>query len=110
MNIQLVPRVCKGLADQANCKQVVEICGPDANLDLCTAKAVGKEIGHAIIDPSPLTGVKAIYGAGKSSYHVVMKNGHDYLHTFAKDLIQNVGGDGKIGAVGSFISNVLGVQ
>lgn len=108
MKIELVPRVCQQLMDQANCKQVVELCGADANLDFCTAKLVSKEIGKSVIDPAPLAGVKAIYGVGKSTYHVTMQGGHDFLHTFAKDLIQNIGGDGKVHAVGGFISKVLG--
>lgn len=104
VNIQLVPRVCKGLADQANCEKVVELCGVDSNLDLCTAKLVAK----GIFNPEPMVVVKSLYGFGKDTYHATMQGGHDYLHTFAKDLIQNIGGDGKIGVVGSFIAKVIG--
>ena len=109
MNIQLIPRVCQPLADQANCAKVVELCGANADLDLCTAKIIGKTVGSAVIDPAPLTGVKVIYGFGKSTYHFTMRHGHDYLHRLADDLVQNIGGDGKIGTVGSFIGNVLGI-
>lgn len=103
MNIQLVPRVCKQLADQANCEKVVEICGDDADLDFCTAKIVSKTFVKAIGDPEPLKVVKGLYGFGLDIY----QGGHDYMHHFARDLIQNVDGDGHIGTIGSFIAKVL---
>ncbi|MEC0265171.1 hypothetical protein [Paenibacillus anseongense] len=106
MKVVLVPKVCSQLVDQSNCAKAIEMCGANTTPELCTAKLITK----AIADPEPLVVAKSLYGFGKDSYHVIMKSGHHYLHHFAKDLIQNVGGDGQIGAVGNFISGVLGVQ
>lgn len=103
MKIELVPRVCTQLADQANCAKVVELCGADSNLDFCTAKIVGKTFVKAVGDPEPLKVVKGLYGFGLDIY----QNGHDYMHHFARDLIQNVDGTGHIGTIGSIISKVL---
>ncbi|MDR6883087.1 hypothetical protein [Bacillus sp. 3255] len=106
MKIALVPRVCSQLVDQSNCAKAIELCGVDTNPDVCTAKLIGK----AFADPEPFVVTKALYGFGQSTYHFTMRHGHNYLHSLVKDLIQNIGGDGQIGVVGRFISDVLGVQ
>lgn len=106
MNIQLVPRVCEQLVDQSLCEKAVNICGADTSPDLCTLKI----IGSAVVDPQPLlvpqTLIK-LYGFKKLVTHKLMQGSHDYLHTFVKDLAQNVSGDGHVGTVGNFIINVL---
>lgn len=103
MNIQLVPRVCKELVDQSLCQQAVNACGANTDPDICTVKLLAKGIAN----PEPMVGIKAMYGFGNYIY----KFGHDYMHHFARDLVQNISGEpGKVGAVGEYIANVLGVQ
>lgn len=111
MLIKLVPRVCEQLIDQSLCEKAVNICGADTSPELCTLKLIGKSAGSVVGEPDPSLIVKTLYNfqyVREKVGHHVMQGGHDFLHTFAKDLIQNIGGDGKVHAVGGFISKVLG--
>jgi hypothetical protein len=40
----VIPRVCEGLTDQANCPKAVKICGADSSEIGCTAKLLALHI------------------------------------------------------------------